>query len=234
MYNSDTSVIIGQLICQDFGIVKFHLYIAHFVANCTLIHSYIDTWVWKLSETLPGPFFGHALGFEHVLDFDTYSIFDRFPQFLSVNYSLFFYKKYLKFYEDVHCVSQIKFLRGSEIENLFCEIYAESCVPHLLSGKVISRSLRARFLVEAALTSLLLTMSVEKGLIKVSSFATLVKMEGQLWNSSDEQDNSEANETYRSINQSLEVLKQNWKKIPGLLPCGYHMFNILISWSSSS
>ena len=86
-------------------------------------------------------------------------------------------------------------MRGSGIEDLFGEVYAENCVPHFLSGKAVSLSLRAHFLVEAALTSLLLTMRVEKGLIKESSFATLVKMEGQLWNSSDEQDNSEANET---------------------------------------
>ena len=50
------------------------------------------------------------------------------------------------------------------------------------------------FLVEAALTSLLLTICVENG----SSFETLIKMEGQLWNSP----------ALKNISEGDEITKQ--------------------------
>ena len=41
-------------------------------------------------------------------------------------------------------------MKGSGLETLFGEVYAEYTVVHLMSGKAISRALRAHFLTEAA------------------------------------------------------------------------------------
>ena len=40
-------------------------------------------------------------------------------------------------------------IKGSSIEYLFIEVYAENTVNHIMSGKVVSRALRTHFLTEA-------------------------------------------------------------------------------------
>ena len=42
-------------------------------------------------------------------------------------------------------------MAGSGLEEVFTEIYAQNVVPHIISGKAVSRALRGHFLVEAAL-----------------------------------------------------------------------------------
>ena len=60
-------------------------------------------------------------------------------------------------------------MRGSGLEDLFSEVYAGHCVPHLMPGKAVSRALRAHVLAEAALILILLEMCVENGTIEESS-----------------------------------------------------------------
>ena len=47
-------------------------------------------------------------------------------------------------------------MEGSGMERLFEVVYARNTVPHIMSGKVVSRALRAHLLVESALTCVLL------------------------------------------------------------------------------
>ena len=56
-------------------------------------------------------------------------------------------------------------MKGSGLEDLFGEVYAEHSVTHMMSGKAVSRALRAHFLAEAALTSLLFNMFIKEGSI---------------------------------------------------------------------
>ena len=65
-------------------------------------------------------------------------------------------------------------MKGSGLENLFAEVYAEHSVKHMISGKAISRALRAHHLVEIALTSLLINMLIEKELIDVTVIQSLL------------------------------------------------------------
>ena len=52
-------------------------------------------------------------------------------------------------------------IKGSGIEDLLSEVYAENSIPHILSGKAIARAIRGHILVESSLTSLLLDMVKE-------------------------------------------------------------------------
>jgi hypothetical protein len=47
-------------------------------------------------------------------------------------------------------------MKGSGIEDLLSEVYAENSVSHIISGKAIASAIRAHILVESSLTSLLL------------------------------------------------------------------------------
>jgi hypothetical protein len=42
-----------------------------------------------------------------------------------------------------------KTMKGSGLEELMAEVYAENSVEHMLSGKAVSRALRAHFLIES-------------------------------------------------------------------------------------
>ena len=54
-----------------------------------------------------------------------------------------------------------KMMKGSGLEELFSEVYAENSVEHMISGKAVSRSLRAHFLVESALKGLLFDLAID-------------------------------------------------------------------------
>ena len=49
-------------------------------------------------------------------------------------------------------------MKESGLEELFAEVYAEHSIVHIISGMAISRALRAHFLAESALVTLLVTM----------------------------------------------------------------------------
>ena len=53
-------------------------------------------------------------------------------------------------------------MKGSGLEELFAEVYAEHSIVHMISGKAISRALRAHFLTESALVTLLIIMMQEE------------------------------------------------------------------------
>ena len=52
-------------------------------------------------------------------------------------------------------------MAGSGLEDILNLIYAENVVPHILSGKAISRALRAHFIIDAALNALLVSDTYE-------------------------------------------------------------------------
>ena len=73
-------------------------------------------------------------------------------------------------------------MKGSGLEELFAEVYAEHTVVHMISGKAISRALRAHFLVESALVTLLVTMMREEeavGEMDWEKFLSALSMEGK-------------------------------------------------------
>ena len=53
-------------------------------------------------------------------------------------------------------------MKGSGLEGLFTEVYSENTVGHIFTGKAVSRALRAHFLADASLTSLLLETVFEE------------------------------------------------------------------------
>ena len=50
-------------------------------------------------------------------------------------------------------------MKGSGIENLFIEMYAENTINYIISKKAVSRALRIHFLREPMLVTLLLLIS---------------------------------------------------------------------------
>ncbi|KAG1679919.1 Multidrug resistance-associated protein 1 [Nymphon striatum] len=53
-------------------------------------------------------------------------------------------------------------MKGSGLEGLFAEVYSENTVGHIFTSKAVSRALRAYFLADASLTSLLLETVFEE------------------------------------------------------------------------
>ena len=54
-------------------------------------------------------------------------------------------------------------MKGPGLEGLFAEVYSENTVGHIFTGKAVSRALRAHFLADASLTSLLLETLFDEG-----------------------------------------------------------------------
>ena len=69
-------------------------------------------------------------------------------------------------------------MKGSGIEDLFAEVYAENSIPHIMSGKAIARSLRAHLSVQSALMTLLIQSSKDEedmfGFDEIEKFHTNV------------------------------------------------------------
>ena len=68
-----------------------------------------------------------------------------------------------------------KMMKGSGIEELFAEVYAENSVEHIISSKAVSRALRAHFLVESALKCLLFDIAKDDFNLDVASLKTLLE-----------------------------------------------------------
>ena len=52
-------------------------------------------------------------------------------------------------------------MKGSGLEDLLSQVYAENSVKHMMSGKAVVRAIRAHILVESSLMSLLLEIIKE-------------------------------------------------------------------------
>ena len=97
-------------------------------------------------------------------------------------------------------------MKGSGLEDLFAEVYAEHTVSHIISGKAVSRALRANFLTEAALILLLLKQVFDDDMINSSHF------NDQLTDAL-QHDNIASKEEFlqtdlcRNVNKNLEELK---------------------------
>jgi hypothetical protein len=52
-------------------------------------------------------------------------------------------------------------MKGSGLEELFTEVYAKHSIVHMVAGKAISRALRAHFMADSALVTLLVNLMRE-------------------------------------------------------------------------
>ena len=96
-------------------------------------------------------------------------------------------------------------MQVSGIEELFAEVYAENSVEHIISGKAVSRALRAHFLVHSALKCLLFDIAKDDFDIGVDSLKTLLE------STEDEADIAKLNSFAESkvshdINNALEAV----------------------------
>ena len=66
-------------------------------------------------------------------------------------------------------------MKGTGLENLLSEVYAESSAAHMVSGKAIARAIRAHFLVESSLMSLLLEIINESNSVNFGELALFYK-----------------------------------------------------------
>ena len=102
-------------------------------------------------------------------------------------------------------------ISGSGIEELFSDVYAENSVTHMLSGKAVSRALRAHFLAESALESLIIEKLISNKNVDLTPFQPVYEqaMNGEL---SDEQflAFSQCNE-FKSVLNCLNEEIQNLK-----------------------
>ena len=68
-----------------------------------------------------------------------------------------------------------KVMKGSGIEELFNETYAENTVQHIISGKVVSRALRAHLPAESARISILFEDTKAANIAKVNEFVSILE-----------------------------------------------------------
>ena len=68
-----------------------------------------------------------------------------------------------------------KVMKGSEIEELFNEVYAENTVRRIISGKAVSRALRAHLLAESALSSILFEDTEAANNAEVNEFVSILE-----------------------------------------------------------
>ena len=99
-------------------------------------------------------------------------------------------------------------MKGSGIEKLFAETYAENFVVHMMSRKAVSQALRAHLLTESALTTLLIEILTERRNAVVTDFEAMLThvFEGENYVSTLKQ--FFESETFCSLSTSLADLKQ--------------------------
>ena len=68
-----------------------------------------------------------------------------------------------------------KVMKGSGIEELFNETYAENTVQHIIPGKVVSRALRAHLPAESARISILFEDTKAANIAKVNEFVSILE-----------------------------------------------------------
>ena len=62
-------------------------------------------------------------------------------------------------------------MKGTGLEDLLSEVYAENSVVHMMSGKAIARVIRAHFFAESSLMSLLLEIINESNSVNFGELA---------------------------------------------------------------
>ena len=68
-----------------------------------------------------------------------------------------------------------KVMKGSGIEELFNDVYAENTVQHIISGKAVSRALRGHLLAESALISILFEDTEAVNIAEVNEFVSVLE-----------------------------------------------------------
>ena len=107
--------------------------------------------------------------------------------------------------------SMCELMKGSGLEDLFAEVYAEHTVTHIMSGKAVSRALRAHFLAEAALTSLLITLLNEETEIDLTHLQSLLEEALAVPDEIKLEDFLES-ENFKMVNESLLNLKNKLRQ----------------------
>ena len=102
-------------------------------------------------------------------------------------------------------------MKGSGVEDLFAEVYAENSVSHIMSGKAIARALRAHVISESALMTLLLEKLQEDDKIDVECLRDFYQM--ILSNEREEKSFHElqSSEEFVQIENQIEEIKKSLK-----------------------
>jgi len=100
-------------------------------------------------------------------------------------------------------------MKGSGLEDLFAEVYAENSIPHILSGKAIARSLKAHLSVQSALTTLLIQNVIDEG-GDVSEFEEIQSFHNSILESRHDNESFEkltTSEGFHNTAQKIEKLR---------------------------
>ena len=99
-------------------------------------------------------------------------------------------------------------MKGSGLEELFAEVYAENSVVHMFSGKAISRVLRAHILAESALTTMLINILIEEGYGDIELFEQVVNQILGDNNDAAKMDEFFQSDLFLSLSTFLSTLKE--------------------------
>lgn len=98
-------------------------------------------------------------------------------------------------------------MKGSGLEDLLAQVYAENSITHMVSGKAVARTIRGHLLTVSSLTSLLFDLIKEETDIDFNDLDTFYcrALDGKL----DEESLHELTQTsvYKKIADSLATLK---------------------------
>ena len=114
-------------------------------------------------------------------------------------------------------------MKGSGLEELFAEVYAENSVVHMFSGKAISRALRAHILAESALTTMLINILIEEGYGDIELFEQVVNQILGDNNDAAKMDEFFQSDIFLSLSTFLSTLKESFPTNPEQPNFGLHI-----------
>ena len=100
-------------------------------------------------------------------------------------------------------------MEGSGLEDVFSLVYAEHTVIHMMSGKALSRSLRAHFLVQSSLVTLMISALADEGAIDPSTLKSIFARAMEKGLDKNELCNLEENDSCVHVRQTIcEYIKK--------------------------
>ena len=97
-------------------------------------------------------------------------------------------------------------MRGSGLEEVLEEVYAGNTIPHMMSGKAVARSVRGHFLVQSALTTLLIEGIKDK--INLSFMEAVYEQAVESGLDEEQLDDLIFNEAFENVSNELEQYKE--------------------------
>ena len=118
-------------------------------------------------------------------------------------------------------------MKGSGLGGLFAEVYSENTVGHIFTGKAVSRALRAHFLADASLTSLLLETVFEEGSLDKDCLMLQLK-ETIKSNKKEEIEGFFESSSFRKLDNTMAIVKSQLAEKSStpklwILYCTYNM-----------